>query len=223
MFERYTGSGRRAIFFARYEASQYGNPYIEPEHLLLGVFRADKQLTDRFIKNATLADIRKQIEDRTEIRPKTSTSVDLPLTSASKRVLSYAADEAERLAHKHIGPHHLLLGLLREEGSLGAEILRGNGLDPDTFREAIAGFEFGPQESPLPKQDFSVVRIISNPVGAEIEIDGKFVGHTPVEVPLAAGEWNIRITRTGFVPWERKLLALPSAKQNIAADLVKAG
>lgn len=223
MFERYTESGRRAIFFARYEASQYGNPYIEPEHILIAIFRVDQQLTDRFIKNATLADIRKQIEDRTEIRPKTSTSVDLPLTNASKRVLSCAAEEAERLAHKHIGPHHLLLGLMREEGSVAAEILRANGLDADAFREAIASFEFAPQESISPRRDFSVVRIISNPVGAEIEIDGKFVGHTPAELPLAAGEWNIRITKTGFLPWERKLLALPYSKQNIAADLVKTG
>jgi ATP-dependent Clp protease ATP-binding subunit ClpC len=223
MFERYTGSGRRAIFFARYEASQYGNPYIEPEHLLLAVLRADQALTERFIKNATLADIRKQIEERTEIRPKTSTSVDLPLNDASKRVLSYAAEEAERLGHKNIGTPHLLLGLLREEESLAAEILRANGLDPDTFREAIGSFEFAPQEPISPKRDFSVVRIISNPAGAEIEIDGKFVGHTPAELPLAAGEWNLHITKTGFLPWERKLLVLPSARQNIAADLVKGG
>jgi ATP-dependent Clp protease ATP-binding subunit ClpC len=223
MFERYTGSGRRAIFFARYEASQYGNPYIEPEHLLLAVLRADQAFTERFIKNATLADIRKQIEERTEIRPKTSTSVDLPLNDASKRVLSYAAEEAERLGHKNIGTPHLLLGLLREEESLAAEILRANGLDPDTFREAIGSFEFAPQEPISPKRDFSVVRIISNPAGAEIEIDGKFVGHTPAELPLAAGEWNLHITKTGFLPWERKLLVLPSARQNIAADLVKGG
>ncbi len=223
MFERYTGSGRRAIFFARYEASQYGNPYPEPEHLLLAVLRADQALTERFIKNATLADIRKQIEERTEIRPKTSTSVDLPLNDASKRVLSYAAEEAERLGHKNIGTPHLLLGLLREEESLAAEILRANGLDPDTFREAIGSFEFAPQEPISPKRDFSVVRIISNPAGAEIEIDGKFVGHTPAELPLAAGEWNLHITKTGFLPWERKLLVLPSARQNIAADLVKGG
>ena len=47
MFERYTEKARRVIFFARYEASQFGSPYIETEHLLLGLLREDKALTNR--------------------------------------------------------------------------------------------------------------------------------------------------------------------------------
>ena len=49
MFERYTEKARRVIFFARYEASQFGSPYIETEHLLLGLLREDKALTNRFL------------------------------------------------------------------------------------------------------------------------------------------------------------------------------
>jgi ATP-dependent Clp protease ATP-binding subunit ClpC len=48
MFERYTEKAKRTIFFARYEASQFGSPYIETEHLLLGLLREDKALTHRF-------------------------------------------------------------------------------------------------------------------------------------------------------------------------------
>src|SRR5213075_2093679 len=115
MFERYTEKARRAIFFARYEASQYGSPYIETEHLLLGLLREDKALTNRFLRShASVESIRKQIEGHTTIREKVSTSVDLPLSNECKRVLAYAAEEAERLSHKHIGTEHLLLGLLRE-------------------------------------------------------------------------------------------------------------
>ncbi len=44
MFERYTEKARRVISFARYEASQSGSPYIETEHLLLGLLREDKAL-----------------------------------------------------------------------------------------------------------------------------------------------------------------------------------
>lgn len=44
MFERYTEKARRVIFFARYEASQYGSPYIETEHLLLGLCREDRTI-----------------------------------------------------------------------------------------------------------------------------------------------------------------------------------
>src|SRR5208337_412812 len=116
MFERYTEKARRVIFFARYEASQFGSPYIETEHLLLGLLREDKALTNRFLRShASVESIRKQIEGHTTIREKVSTSVDLPLSNECKRVLAYAAEEAERLSHKHIGTEHLLLGLFREE------------------------------------------------------------------------------------------------------------
>src|SRR6059036_1521972 len=137
MFERYTEKARRVIFFARYEASQFGSPYIESEHLLLGIVREDKPLTTRFLRS-DMASIRKQIESHTTAREKASTSVDLPLSNESKRVLAYAGEEAERLAHKHIGTEHLLLGLLREEKSFAAEILHERGLRLSTLREELA-------------------------------------------------------------------------------------
>src|SRR5260370_234880 len=51
MFERYTEKARRVIFFARYEASQFGSPYIETEHLLLGLLRETKALATRFLRS----------------------------------------------------------------------------------------------------------------------------------------------------------------------------
>lgn len=139
MFERYTEKARRVIFFARYEASQFGSPYIETEHLLLGLLREDKVLTNRFLRShASVESIRKQIEGHTTIREKVSTSVDLPLSNECKRVLAYAAEEAERLSHKHIGTEHLLLGLLREEKCFAAEILTERGLRLASIREDLA-------------------------------------------------------------------------------------
>ncbi len=139
MFERYTEKARRVIFFARYEASQFGSPYIETEHLLLGLLREDKALTNRFLRShASIESIRKQIEGRTTLRDKVSTSVDLPLSQECKRVLAYSAEEAERLQHKHIGTEHLLLGLLREDKSFAAEILHDRGLRLSTIREELS-------------------------------------------------------------------------------------
>ena len=139
MFERYTEKARRVIFFARYEASQFGSPNIETEHLLLGLLREDKVLTNRFLRShAEVESIRQQIEKHTTIREKVSTSVDLPLSNESKRVLAYAAEEAERLNHKHIGTEHVLLGLLREEKSFAAQILMERGLDLTQIREDLA-------------------------------------------------------------------------------------
>src|SRR5712675_1225282 len=139
MFERYTEKARRVIFFARYEASQFGSPYIETEHLLLGLLREDKALANRFLRSHAAVDsIRKQIEGHATIREKVSTSVDLPLSHECKRVLAYGAEEAERLNHKHIGTEHLLLGLLREEKCFAAEILHERGLRLSTIREELA-------------------------------------------------------------------------------------
>src|SRR5947209_7837443 len=141
MFEKYTEKARRTIFFGRFEASQFGSPYIETEHLLLGLLREDKALTQRFLRAAGVVEsIRKQIEDRApaEKKPPISTSVDLPLSNECKSVLAHAAEESERLSHKHIGCEHLLLGLLREEKSFAAEMLHQRGIRISAIREELA-------------------------------------------------------------------------------------
>ena len=159
MFERYTEKARRIIFFARYEASQFGSPYIETEHLLLGLLREDKALTNRFLRShASVESIRKQIEGHTSIREKVSTSVDLPLSNESKRVLAYAAEEAERLSDKHIGTEHLFLGLLREEESFAAQIMMERGVRLSKAREELAR---QPQEATLAQ---------SRPVRKELQL-----------------------------------------------------
>ncbi len=153
MFERYTEKARRVIFFARYEASQFGSPFIETEHLLLGLLREDKALANRFLRShAALEGIKKQVEAHTTAREKVSTSVDLPLSHECKRVLAYAAEEAERLSHKHIGTEHLLLGLLREEKCFASEILHERGLRLAQVREDISRSSSEKMTSARPKE-----------------------------------------------------------------------
>ncbi|HEY2930167.1 MAG TPA: ATP-dependent Clp protease ATP-binding subunit [Acidobacteriota bacterium] len=153
MFEKYTEKARRVIFFARYEASQFGSRYIETEHILLGLIREDKALTSRFFPRAesTIETIRKEIEGRTVIHDKVSTSVELPLSDESKRVLQYANEESERLLCNYIGTEHILLGLLREEKSVAAEILHEKGLRLAKVREEIAGATTEKQSNPKSK------------------------------------------------------------------------
>ena len=142
MFELYTEKARRVIFYARYEASQLGSPYVETEHLLLGLLREDKALTNRFLgSHASVESIRKQIEGVTVIREKVSTSVDLPISDECKRILAYASEEAEKLGHKHIGTEHLLLGVLREENCFGAKLLKERGVQIASVREQLANPE----------------------------------------------------------------------------------
>ncbi len=138
MFERYTEKARRVIFFARYEASQYGSPFIETEHLLLGLLREDRALAKQFLgKVDSEPGIRAEIERHIRPRERISTSVQVPLTAESKKILNFAAEEAERLGHRHVGTEHLLLGMLRVEGSLAAQILQARGLRLAETREQL--------------------------------------------------------------------------------------
>ena len=139
MFERYTERARRVLFFARYEASQLGSISIETEHLLLGLIREGKGLTSRIFARShlSLEGIRKDIEGRTVFREKVSTSVEIPFSTETKRVLQFAAEEADRLLHNYVGTEHLLLGLLREERCVAASILVEKGMRLNTVREDV--------------------------------------------------------------------------------------
>jgi ATP-dependent Clp protease ATP-binding subunit ClpA len=138
MFERYTERARRVIFCARQEAVQFGSTIIETEHLLLGLIREDKNLTNRFLRNhSSIESIRREIEGRTTIREKVL-PIHLPMSNECKRICAYAAEEAERLNHRHIGTEHLLLGILREERCMAAQILQQHGLRLNAIREELA-------------------------------------------------------------------------------------
>src|ERR1700736_5781627 len=129
MFEKYTEAARKALFVARYEASQFGSEYIETEHLLLSILRTDGPLALRLLKGPEKIEfIREQIEKQFSRREGVPTSVDLPLSHECKRVLAYGAEEAERLNQKHIAAEHLLLGLLREEASCPSKVMVKAGL-----------------------------------------------------------------------------------------------
>jgi Clp amino terminal domain, pathogenicity island component len=168
MFERYTEKARRTIFFARYEASQFGSPYIETEHLLLGLLREEKALIAQVLPNLNGESIRNDVVSRSPKLPTTATSVDLPLSNESKRVLAYAAEEAERLGDKHIGNEHLLLGMLREHNAFAAVLLVKQGADVAGIRRRIAKLP----DRPNPPRIYNVRGFARGAIATTIEIHG---------------------------------------------------
>jgi ATP-dependent Clp protease ATP-binding subunit ClpC len=146
MFDRYTESAKRVIFFGRYEASRYGSPEIRTEHLLLGLFRGDRRLArkvlgsggpiKRFLSSSSsIESIRGNIR---VVGRNISTSEDIPLSEESKQVLEYASEEADRLTDRHIRSKHLLLGLLRENQGLAAQLLNGKGVTLERARDKVS-------------------------------------------------------------------------------------
>jgi ATP-dependent Clp protease ATP-binding subunit ClpA len=137
MFERYAENARQAIFFAREEANKFGSLCIESEHLLLGTMRSCElelnellKLTD--LEGALRGDLAASAQlDATSKR-------DVPLSNQSKRILTYAAEEAVRLNSLGIGSGHLLLGILRESEGVASRFLLAHDVDLLRARQMIA-------------------------------------------------------------------------------------
>jgi ATP-dependent Clp protease ATP-binding subunit ClpC len=150
MFERYTESARRALFFARYETSEFGAQAIGTEHLLLGIARNAAGLVGRILADAGLsyAALLPEVERRTAKRERTATSTELPFSPETKRTLRFAEEEANRQSVSYIGTEHLLLGLLREGSGITAAILSSAGLTLDDVRQRVRELSSASAASP---------------------------------------------------------------------------
>jgi ATP-dependent Clp protease ATP-binding subunit ClpC len=136
MFERYREDARRTIFFARWEALQSRTSYIEAKHILLGLTHdTDSKANQLFGLSAYTENFRNLLV--VHASPQPLISVDLPLSNPSKRILAYAAQEADKLSSTPIGTEHLLLGLLREKQSDVPETLAKVGIDLRSARNRI--------------------------------------------------------------------------------------
>jgi Clp amino terminal domain, pathogenicity island component len=175
MFERYTEKARRAVFFARYEASQFGSKFITSEHLLLGILRDDKAVVRQLLLDVEYESARREIEAHAEPGKGTiPTSVDLPLSEDAKQVLKHGAEEAERLNSRHIGTEHLLLALMRDKDFPSAKVLVKLGADLESLRkrvEALPGrvlaSEFATQYRSVPLRAPHTVEIHGNKLNLE--------------------------------------------------------
>lgn len=187
MFERYTEKARRTIFFARYEASQYGSPSIESEHLLLGLMREDRAPATR------IESIRKEIESHITIRERISTSVEMPLSHECERILKYAAEEAERLGDKHVGTEHLLLGIRREDQCWAARILQGRELNTRAKEWCCAEFQARCYQPGKREDGLGIV--FSGKAGTSFHLEYRRPDRTPSD-PVVAGGIMLK-----FCPW----------------------
>lgn len=216
MFERYTENARRVIFFARYEASQYGSPYIETEHLLLGLIRQEQGLVRMFLgPGDSRAGIRAEIERHITRRERTPTSVEVPLTDDCKKVLKLAAEESDRLFQRQVGTEHILLGLLDVEGSLAAQLLQARGLTAANVREQLARTP-GPssESSNVPRDDKAKLMLDSFLAGLKSDRADEvveFFAQNAQFVDVFGKRWNREEIFKGF-----ETVFAPYGKENAA-------
>jgi Clp amino terminal domain, pathogenicity island component len=139
MFDRYTEDARRAIGIANEEAAKLGSPYIEAEHLLLGISRSSEPDLKEALRIKDVEDALRADLMATAQLESSEKAANVPLSNPSKRVLAYAAEEAVRLNSWEIGSGHLLLGVLRESESIASRFFAIHNVDLQKARRIVAG------------------------------------------------------------------------------------
>jgi ATP-dependent Clp protease ATP-binding subunit ClpC len=133
----FTERVRKVLAMAREEAARLHHEYVGTEHILLGLIREGEGVAAAVLQNLTvdLDDVQQKIEDTVKKgKAAQTTGPDLPYTSRAKKVLELAMSEARELSHSYVGTEHLLLGLLREEKGIAAQVLADAGVNLDAAR-----------------------------------------------------------------------------------------
>jgi ATP-dependent Clp protease ATP-binding subunit ClpC len=134
----FTERVRKVLAMAREEATRLHHEYVGTEHILLGLIREGEGVAAAVLQNLSidLDDIQQKIEETVKKgKAAAATGPDLPYTSRAKKVLELAMAEARELNHSYVGTEHLLLGLLREEKGIAAQVLTDAGINLDEARK----------------------------------------------------------------------------------------
>jgi ATP-dependent Clp protease ATP-binding subunit ClpC len=139
MFERFTDRARKVMALANQEAQRFNHEYIGTEHILLGLVKEGSGVGANVLKNldVDLRKVRLEVEKLVKSGPETVTMGRLPQTPRTKKVIEYAIEEARNLNHNYVGTEHLLLGLLREQDGVAAQVLMNLNLRLEDVREEV--------------------------------------------------------------------------------------
>lgn len=127
----FTDRLRKVLQMAREEAARLHHEYVGTEHLLLGLIREGEGVAAAVLTNlgVELEEIQQKIEETVKQgKAAAAAGPELPYISRAKKVLELAMMEARELNHSYIGTEHLLLGLLREEKGIAAQVLVHSGV-----------------------------------------------------------------------------------------------
>ena len=139
MYEnRFTPRAQNALRLAQAAAEELGHSYVGSEHLLLGLLREEGGAAHRCLTEQSVTGelARKAI---VEIIGTGLAGLAPPqgLTPRAKRVIENAVGESNRTGGGYVGTEHLLLGLLKENGTMAVRVLTSIGADPRKIQAAL--------------------------------------------------------------------------------------
>ena len=139
MYERFTDRARKVMQLANQEAQRFNHEYVGTEHVLLGLIKEGSGVAANVLRNldVDLRKIRNEVEKIVQAGPEMVTMGKLPQTPRAKKVIEYAIEEARNLNHNYVGTEHLLLGLLREQEGVAAQVLMNLNLKLEEVREEV--------------------------------------------------------------------------------------
>ena len=139
MYERFTDRARKVMQLANQEAQRFNHEYIGTEHILLGLVKEGSGVAANVLKNleVDLRKIRLEVEKLVQSGPEMVTMGKLPQTPRAKKVIEYSMEEARNLNHNYVGTEHILLGLLREQEGVAAQVLMNLTLKLEEVREEV--------------------------------------------------------------------------------------
>src|SRR6266480_6062633 len=138
-FDRFNDRAKRVLALAQDEAIRFNHNYIGTEHLLLGLVREGEGVAARVLDSlgVELSKVRTAVEFIIGRGDSTTSPSEITLSPRTKKVIELAIDEARKLGHSHIGTEHLLLGLIRESGTMASEVLESLGVSLDKARHQV--------------------------------------------------------------------------------------
>ena len=200
MFERLTDRAKKIMALANQEAQRFNHEYLGTEHILLGLVKEGSCVGAQVLKNLKidLRQVRTKVEELIKKGPEMAVMGNLPKTPRAKKVIEYAIEEARNLKHGWVGSEHLLLGLLREQDGVAAQVLIALGLNLEKVRKEVL-------RTVDPKDESDAVQ--TPPAPTETEIEEKLLALVVVLAQkVRIGDLRYTIRRPDFAPIKERVI-----------------
>ncbi len=153
--DKFTDQARSVLSLASEEARWYNHSGVGTEHLLLAIMSEGEGVAVKALTQLQVqpSEVRVQIETLHPAGEQPVGDGQIGVTAQGKQSIELAVQEARLLGHHYLGTEHLMLGLLREEGEPGGQVLRNSGVTLEKARELVKQLLAAEQTTSAPESE----------------------------------------------------------------------